>query len=189
MSVLCLDENDKFQVNAVAEATESNSEYYMDISNKLVESYSSDLDVLMGRVKVDCVDTEPTDSVIESYILELSNLLYFVGKNVESVGVKEDLTKMAAKEVYNTSYLNHMDAGAGKKPTVAELTALSEDDAKYQNVINSIYSRVYRQLKYKVDSAYEMLSSLRKVLSKRMQEMQLSATRQGGGVFVGREEF
>ena len=190
MGVLTLDENDKMQICNTVENAENDSVYYMNISDKLVASYSADLDELMDRVRTDCIDVEPTDSVLESYILELSNMLYFVGKNMEAVGIKEDLTKMAAKEVYNNAYLNHMDSGdAKKKPTVAELTALSEDDSKYQTVINSIYSRVYRQIKYKVDAAYEMLSSLRKVVSKRMQELQLSMVRQTGGVVTGREEF
>lgn len=189
MGVLTMNENDKMYVKATADNAEQNSEYYTEISDSLVTSYSSDLDKLMERMRTDCVDNEPTDSVLEAYILELSNLLYFVGRNLESVGIKEDLTKLAAKEVYNNSYLGHMDAGAGKKPTVAELTALSENDAKYQTVINSIYSHVYRQIKYKVDAAYEMLSSLRKIVSKRMQELQLSMARQTGGIVTGKEEF
>ena len=190
MSILGLTGQDEFEVQGAATMAESNAEYYTNISDKLVEAYSQGLDSLMSRIKADCVETEPSDKVLEMYILELSNALYFVGQKLETVGVKEDLTKFAAKEVYNEAYLKYIDTGdAKKKPTVAELTAMSEDDAKYQNVINSIYSRVYRQLKYKVDASYEMLSSLRKILSKRMQDNQLSMARQSGGVVVGREEY
>lgn len=190
MSILTITEQDKMQIDHVAEMTEANATEYTAISDKLVNSYSTDLDALMDRIRIDCVDQEPSDRILEIYTMELSNALYFIGQKLETVGIKEDLTKMAAKEAYNNAYLEHMDAGgAGKKPTVAELTALSEDDSKYQTVINSIYSRVYRQLKYKVDAAYEMLSSIRKIISKRMQENQLSMARQTGGVVVGREEF
>ena len=190
MSVLGLTEQDTFEVQSAATTAENNSEYYTNISDKLVEAYSHELDELMNRVRADCVDTEPSDKVLEMYTLELSNALYFVGQKLENIGIKDDLTKMAAKEAYNNAYLQHMEAGdAKKKPTVAELTALSEDDAKYQTVINSIYSRVYRQVKYKVDAAYEMLSSIRKIISKRMQELQLSMARQNGGVVLGKEEF
>ena len=190
MSVLGLTGQDEFEVQSAATMAETNAEYYTNISDKLVEAYSQELDVLMNRVKADCVDTEPSDKVLEMYTLELSNALYFVGQKLETIGIKEDLTKMAAKEAYNNAYLQHMETGdSKKKPTVAELTALSEDDAKYQTVINSIYARVYRQVKYKVDAAYEMLSSIRKIISKRMQELQLSMARQNGGVVVGKEEF
>ena len=190
MSILSMTEQDELQVRTATETAETNATYYTNISDKLLVVYSADLDSIMERIKADCVEVEPSDKMLESYTMELSNALYFVGQKLESVGIKDDLSKMAAKEIYNESYLNYLDIGdAKKKPTVAELTALSEADAKYQTVVNSIYSRVYRQLKYKVDAAYEMLSSIRKIISKRMQDNQLSAARQSGGVVMGREEF
>lgn len=189
MSILGITGEDEVKINGVLAMTRDNSEYYTRVSDQLVEAYSSDLDALMSRIRSDCIDTEPSDSVLEGYTLELSNSLYFIGQKLETVGVKEDLTKMATKEIYNAAYLRYLNITNGKKPTVAELTALSEDDSKYQSVINSIYSRVYRQLKYKVDAAYEMLSSIRKIISKRMQDNQLSMTRQNGGIVVGKEEF
>jgi vacuolar-type H+-ATPase subunit B/Vma2 len=190
MSILSISENDKLQIDTAASQAEDNAGYYTNISDSIVKTYSEDLDKLMARIYEDCVNVEPSDKTLEAYTMELSNALYFIGARVESVGIKEDLTKMAAKEAYNDAYLNHMDvADAKKKPTVAELTALSEDDSKYQQVINSIYTRVYKQLKYKVDSAYEMLNSLRKVISRRMQESQLSTMRSSGGVVYGKEEF
>ena len=190
MSILSMTEQDELQVRTAADTAEANATYYTNISDKLLDAYSADLDSIMNRIKADCVEVEPSDKILENYTMELSNTLYFVGQKLESVGIKDDLSKMAAKEIYNESYLNYLDTGdAKKKPTVAELTALSEADAKYQTVVNSIYSRVYRQLKYKVDAAYEMLSSIRKIISKRMQDNQLSAARQTGGVVMGREEF
>ena len=190
MSVLNVTEMDKIDIDRVSSEAEENSIYYTSISDKLVSAYSQDLDVLMNRIRVDCVENEPSDKVLEVYTMELSNALYFVGQKLETVGIKEDLTKLAAKEAYNDAYLDHMDSGdAKKKPTVAELTALSEADSKYQTVINSIYARVYRQLKYKVDAAYEMLSSIRKIISKRMQDNQLFMARSNGGLVVGKEEF
>lgn len=66
---------------------------------------------------------------------------------------------------------------------------MSENASRYETVVNSIYSRVYRQIKFKIDGAYEMLASLRKIVSKRMQENQLSYTRNSGSVVIGSEEF
>lgn len=190
MSVLSLTAQDEFEVRNASNMAEANAVYYTDISDALVQAYSSDLDTLMHRIKADCIEVEPSDKMLEGYTLELSNALYFIGQKLENIGIKDDLSKMAAKEVYNEAYLNYMNAGdAKKKPTVAELTAMSEADAKYQTVLNSIYARVYRQIKFKVDAAYEMLSSIRKIISKRMQDNQLSMARQTGGVVIGREEF
>lgn len=168
--------------------TDQNTEYFTNISDSLVNAYTVDLDELMKRIKLDTVDTEPTDSLLEHYVLELSNLLYFIGQRLENMGIKEDLSKIATKEVYNNSYMDNLSR-EGKKPTVAELTTMAENDSKYESVITNIYSRAYRQIKYKTDAAYEMLSSLRKIISRRMQEYQLSFTRQNNGIVTGREEF
>ena len=40
--------------------------------------------------------------------------------------------------------------------------------------MNSIYSRVYKQIKLKMDAGYDMVNTLRKVISRRMQEASLS---------------
>lgn len=184
-----LDENSERQwIGDLMRGTDSNTGYFTEVSDSLVHAYTADLDGLMSRIKIDTVDNEPSDALLERYVLELSNMLYFMGQKLENVGVKEDLSKMAAKEVYNNSYMGNLNRD-GKKPTVAELTTMAEDDSKYETIINNIYSRAYRQIKYKTDAAYEMLSSLRKIISKRMQEYQLSYTRQNGGIVTGREEF
>lgn len=165
------------KIDCVFENTEGNVEYFVNISSKLVDAYTCDLTRLMDRIKYDIIDSEASDNQIEQHILELSNLLYYVGDKLESMGIKDDLSKIAAKEVYNNSYIERTQC-EGKKPTVAELSALAEDDSRYENIVNMIYSRAYRQIKFKIDAAYEMLASLRKVLSKRMQDAQLAATRQ-----------
>ena len=144
----------------------------------------------MNNIREDTIDNTPSDEILEKYVLELSNLLYFLGTRLETVGIKDDITKMSAKEVYNNTYTDNLDvAPGGKKPTVAELNVMSENASRYETVVNSIYSRVYRQIKFKIDGAYEMLASLRKIVSKRMQENQLSYTRNSGSVVIGSEEF
>lgn len=176
-------------VNEVVKSTEENSQYFTNISDSLVLGYTSDLDQLMIKIHVDTVENEATDAQLEKYILELSNALYFIGSRLESMGIKDDLSKLAAKQVYNEAYLDAPVDAKGKKPTVAELTAIAEDSSRYETIMNNIYSRAYRQIKYKVDAAYEMLASLRKVISKRMQEAQLTMQRNNGTLVMGTEEF
>lgn len=176
-------------VNEVVKSTEENSQYFTNISDSLVLGYTSDLDQLMIKIHRDTVENEATDAQLEKYILELSNALYFIGSRLESMGIKDDLSKLAAKQVYNEAYLDAPVDAKGKKPTVAELTAIAEDSSRYETIMNNIYSRAYRQIKYKVDAAYEMLASLRKVISKRMQEAQLTMQRNNGTLVMGTEEF
>lgn len=193
MSETFLNEVDKTvqdnQIDELVRETEENVTYFTNISDSLVLSYTSDLDQLMIRVHVDTVENEATDAQLEKYILELSNALYFIGSRLEAMGIKDDLSKLAAKQVYNEAYLDAPVDAKGKKPTVAELSAMAEDSSRYETIMNNIYSRAYRQIKYKVDAAYEMLASLRKVISKRMQEAQLAFQRNNGTLVMGQEEF
>lgn len=184
-------EQSKVEITNVFEKTDEASSLFTNISDEVVKAYTSDLDKLLVKIKENAVENTPSDNILEKLVMELSNILYFMGTRLESVGIKDDITKLSAKEVYNNSYTNNL-ANVGdqkKKPTVAELTVMAENDSRYQTVVNNIYSRVYRQIKYKIDAAYEMLSSLRKIISKRMQENQLDYTRNTGSVVVGSEEF
>jgi hypothetical protein len=108
------------------------------------------------------------------YAFALSSALYFIGTNLEVVGIKEDLSKLAAKESFNNAYLAHQvkDADRKNKTTVAELNAIAENLSRYEQVINSLYARVYKQIKFKVDAGYEMLATIRKIITKRMEENQ-----------------
>ena len=178
------------KINTIFDNTDKNTNYFTQISDKVVTAYTNDLDTLMNKIREDTIDNTPSDEILEKYVLELSNLLYFLGTRLETVGIKDDITRMSAKEVYNNTYTDNLDVAPGeKKPTVAELNVMSENASRYETVVNSIYSRVYRQIKFKIDGAYEMLASLRKIISKRMQENQLSYTRNSGSVVIGSEEF
>lgn len=184
-------EQSKVEITNVFEKTDKASSLFTNISDEVVKAYTSDLDKLLVKIKENAVENTPSDNILEKLVMELSNILYFMGTRLESVGIKDDITKLSAKEVYNNSYTNNLTnvGDQKKKPTVAELTVMAENDSRYQTVVNNIYSRVYRQIKYKIDAAYEMLSSLRKIISKRMQENQLDYTRNTGSVVVGSEEF
>lgn len=162
----------KNSITKLIDDVESNNDLFSDISDRIITAYTSDLDKLMSDLRVDAIENEASDLVLEKYALELSNMLYFMGQRLEGVGIKEDLSRMTAKEAYNATYLNPTVKNGDKKPTVAELTATAEDASKYEFILNSIYSRAYKQIKFKVDAGYEMLGTLKKIISKRMQEAQ-----------------
>ena len=175
------------KINSVVDTTESNVSYFNNICDNMVSFYMDTIDKLMVHIQRDVIDVEANDDVIEKYILKLSNALYFVGNKLEGMGIKDDLSKLAAKEVFNHTYLDAPVDEKGKKPTVAELTAMSEDASRYETIMNNIYSRAYKQIKYKVEAAYEMLGSLRKVLTKRMQDANLNSLTNHGSLVFGEE--
>lgn len=167
------------------ETVEESSNTILNISSNILKSYTQHLDDLMQDLysKVADPSTNLSDTDLERYYLELTNLIYFMGEKLETVGVKDDISRAAAKEMYNKSYLDTAKSsiavastnGKANKLTVSEITAIAESAAINEQVVNMIFSRVYKQIKFKVDAAFEMIGTLRKIISKRMQEQQLSA--------------
>lgn len=172
-----LDNVDTAKVDALLEQTKQNVEYFNSITKNVTEAYSTHLDKLMRDFynKHKQIKNVPTEE-LESLYLELTNLLYFMGDKLEQLGIHNDMSKAAKQEVYNKAYLDNQikDTDKKNKTTVAENVAVAEGAAQYESVVNSIYERAYKILKYKIDAGYEMVNTLRKILSRRMQEVDLS---------------
>ena len=173
-----LDNVDVEKVENLLQSTEENVKYFNDTCSKVVNSYSSSLDNLMKDFYVECVQTpNPSIKTLERYYIELSNMIYFMIEKLEQLGVYADMSASASKEVYSKSYLDksmEKDEKGKTKATVAELQAQASIDSQYEEVVSSIYSRAYKIVKGKVASAQEMVNSLRKILSTRVSEMELS---------------
>ena len=164
------------QLDNIYKELDDNVDYSNQVAKQTVDSQTSDLDDLMKKIyeEIICVE-EPATQVIEKYFLALSNCLYFVDDRLEKVGLYDDLSKSQAKEKYNFAYLDIVcNQDPKKKVTVAEAQTAAENKVTYENMISSIYARSYKMFKYKVDAAQTMLSSLSKILSKRMQDAQMS---------------
>ena len=61
-----------------------------------------------------------------------------------------------------------------KRGTVQDKNTLAELASQQEQLISICYTRAYRIVKAKVDSAQELLASIKKVISRRMQEQQLT---------------
>lgn len=173
-----LDNIDIEEVSKLLAETNDNVETFESVSNRVVEQYTQSLDEVMRNLYKDVimVDNAPND-VIEKYFLELTSTLYFCGEKLEHLGIYDDMSKNAMKEVYNKAYLdNQKKTTEGKnKTTVAENQAVAEGASQYHTAVNSIYSRSYKIFKYKIDAGYEMVKTLSKITSRRMQELQLQS--------------
>lgn len=168
---------DTERITAVMQETEENSAYFEDTSLRVVEAYTQSLDDLMKAIYQDIILVDyPSELTLEKYFLELTNTVYFMGEKLESLGVRDDMSRAQYKEVYNAAYLGNQikDVEKKNKTTVAENQAVAENAALYENTVNSIYSRAYKIFRYKIDAANEMIKSLSKIISRRMQESNLN---------------
>lgn len=165
---------DKNRIDEKIAEVEDNMSYFNSVFEKVVDGYTRSLDEIMAEIDDEIVTKDyPSTDVLEKYLLKLSNCIYFISERAEKLGIYDALTKTAFKETYNNIYLeSNVGVVGGKKPTVAESTAIAENGSVYEATINDLYNRVYKTVKAKLDSANTMLSSISKLISRRMNEMQ-----------------
>ena len=170
---------DEQKVEELLKDTTDNVAYLQNSVSKIVDDYSHDLDDLMQHLyAVVTGDEIPDTIVIERYYADLTGVVYFMAGRVEKLNIYSDMAKAAAKEVYNKAYLAssvQKDEKGKSKTTVAENTAVAESESQYEMVVSQIYEHAYKILKTKVDAANEMISTLKNILKRRMNEDYFSA--------------
>ena len=158
--------------NSIMNKVDNTSNIIKEISDKLVKKYCMYLDDLMIDIREELQDNcGITDEELEFHIMDLANTLYFIGSAQEDLGIKEDTCKAIRQEVYSKA----REQSTGK--TVADKTAQAELIAQAETMTLAIYSRAYKKVKLRMDAGYEMLNSLKKVMNKRITEMELSNSR------------
>ena len=164
---------DELKVVAIQDKILENTTYFSSLIDKIVDENTSGMDKILCAICDNVVNVDnPSTEVVEKYFLELTNCLYFMQERVEKLSIYDSLSKISYKEAYNNSLMNpEVDK---PKPTVAELTAYAEGNTIYEQSLNEMYNKAYRIVKSKVDSAQTMISTLSKVLSKRINDSQLS---------------
>lgn len=156
-------------INLLLGRVEDNSHIVDDIVRDIIKPYIQDLDKYIGFIKECLKDGEnpPTDYELEDFCMNLSTYIYFASGMCEQLGIRDDIAKAVYKETYN----NARDTKSG---TVQDKNMLAELDAQQEQLISVCYTRAYKIVKAKVESAQELLSSIKKVLSRRMQEIELT---------------
>lgn len=171
---LRLSEGNLKEIDTIRDRIENNSSQLENIVNDIINPYCKDLDKYV-RFIADCLhdgENPPTDAELEDFCMNLSTYIYFAGGMCEQLGIKDDIGKAIYKEIYNTARANQ-DSG-----TVADKNSLAELSTQQEQLTSVCYTRAYKVMKSKVENAQELLSSVKKVLSHRMQEQEL--TRIGG---------
>lgn len=165
---------DETKVEELLEETKTNSVYFENLVNKIVKDFSSDLDSLMTDLYREMTQENAISTdLVERYYAELTNLLYFMAERVEKLNVYGDMAKSAAKEIYNKAYLSassEKDEKGKSVRTVAENTSIAETKAQYEGVVGQVYEHAYKSVKYKIDAANEMVTTLKYILKKRVSD-------------------
>lgn len=163
---------DNLNIDAVSNIklhVENNSKVVDGIVEGIIQPYCKDLDKYVSFIR-DCLkdgENPPTNTELEDFCMNLSTQIYFASGMCEQLGIRDDISRAVYKEMYNSS----RDGAGG---TVQDKNSFAELQSQQEQLTNICYSRAYKIMKSKVDSAQELLSSCKKCLSHRMQEMELT---------------
>lgn len=152
------------------ETVNNNSTVLDNIVNEIVTDCCGELDSYITYVKSiladDNLNTIPTP-ILEDITISLPVILYQVSDAQEHMGIKEDIAKSTKLEVYNNAY-------NGATGTVNDKKAIAELQCQSETVVHTIYQRCYKIVKSRMDLGLELLQSVKKVLSKRITELELT---------------
>ena len=164
------DNIDMDKINAIKLHIEDNSNQMDNIVESIISTYIEELDGCVAHIDQRLCDKQnpPTDEELDKFCMNLGTLIYFAGGMSERLGIRNDIAKAVYKETYNNARDNLTKGTVQDKNTLAELSAQQEQ------LISICYDRAYRIVKSKVENAQELLSSIKKVVSRRMQEQQLT---------------
>lgn len=152
---------------------ESTGKSVFDITDELVSYYGGDLDDYVRLIKEGLENPSSfSDEELESLVVRLPELLYWVSSGVEEVGTKEDLCKIKKTEVYNEALKKISESGV--KLTATEKTSLAQEECLYEQLILIAYTRAGRRLKAKLDVGMELLQSVKKIISSRILDKEVS---------------
>jgi hypothetical protein len=156
-------------IHKVIEKVEDNSAKVEAIVDELVDEYCHQLDDLIYKFRECLQDTKNpiTEWELDDVCLKLPSYLYFIGEAQERFGIKEDIAKSVKMELYNSIHQR-------TRGTIADKQAASEAGTIQEDIVHKAYQRAYKRTKQKLEAAYEILSSVKKVISRRMGEQELS---------------
>lgn len=156
-------------INGITRRVESGSSVVDNIVDDIIKPYVEDLDNYVRFISK-CLkngENPPSDYELEDFCMNLSTYIYWANGMCEQLGIRDDVAKAVYKETYN----NARDNTSG---TVQDKNATAELASQQEQLISVCYTRAYKIVKAKVESAQELLSSCKKVLTRRMQEIELT---------------
>ena len=169
-SNLVIDNLDRERFTKDIEIVKRDKEYLLEISNKICSEFTVHLDQLMQTIYLDIKDDKVSDKMLENNYLELTSLVYFLGDRLESLGIEQTVASARNQEIFNRLYQE-------AEGTIKDKQAFAEENSKYEYFLKAVYDSVYKRIKLKMDAAYEMVSTIKRVIAARTSEKAMSQGR------------
>ena len=156
-------------INNIINRVEDNSKQIEKVVEDLISEHCQQIDELITKFKECLLDKETpvTEWELDDVCMKLPTYLYFIGEAQEKFGIKEDIAKSVKMELYTQIHQR-------TKGTIADKQAASDAGTLEEEIVYRAYQRAYKRIKQKLEAAYELLSSIKKVISRRMGEQELA---------------
>lgn len=158
------------RIEEIRKKVELDSDKLQSIVEEVIKPYISDLDKYVDFIRDILKDYEkpPTAQELDDFCMNLSVFIYYASGMQEALGIKDDIARAVYKEMYH-SCRDSIDKG-----TIADKDSLAELASQQEALTSMIYKRSYNIVKAKVEAAQEILSSIKKIISRRISEQELT---------------
>lgn len=161
-------QDEELKLRQIKSRVEQSSITLERLIDNIVSKYDRELDEEIEKVKLALEEKEKlSDEEVENLVMKVPVFMYFSSNGVETLGVEADMAKQVKLEVYNQKYLE-------AEGTINDKKAEAESMVINEQLVEIAFSRAYKKLKTKLEMAEHVFSGAKKVLSKRMQDIDLS---------------
>lgn len=144
---------------------DKSSSYCDSILFALVDECTKDLDAYIDNISANFKDTANIDNItLDNFILNLPMLIYYSSSKLEQLGLKDDISSIEKKRKISEILASSEAKLKSDRQIEAELASVDI------SLLNDIYQRAYRVVRSKLDTAYEVLASCKKIMSRRIEE-------------------
>lgn len=135
--------------------------------NQIVENSTKEIDEYIENIKRELDVADLSISELNRILIKLSMYYYYLAREQEMVGIRQDIAAIYEKEKYNLHFM-------GAVGTVASKTSQAEEKTKEERVIALVWEKSYKILKNKYTALGAYIDALKKVITSKIKEMELS---------------
>jgi len=135
--------------------------------NQIVENSTKEIDEYIENIKRELDIADLSISELNLILMKLCSYYYYLAKEQELVGVRQDIATIYEKEKYNLHFM-------GAVGTVASKTSQAEEKTKEERVISLVWEKSYKILKNKSAAINSYIDSIKKIITGKIKEMELN---------------
>lgn len=132
----------------------------------LIDECTRDLDNYVANISQNFSNIAIVDnSTLDNFILNIPILIYYANTRLERLGLKSDLSSIERKRQIADKMTTLNIKSKSDRQIASEIESLDIV------ILNDICERAYKVVKSKIDTAYEILASCKKIMSRRIEEL------------------